>query len=94
MMAEVPSMGSQPVALTILSKSCRSYLPCLRATSPVSRTKSRSNRLLVPFFAQSALKKITMVVRRCWPSMTVRTSDTSDQVLPEEACFRMMEPRK
>lgn len=93
-MAEEPSRGSQPVALTTFSKSCRSYLPCRKATSPVSRTKSRSNKLLVPFFAQSALKKMTMVVSRCWPSMTVRTSETSDQVLPEEACFRMMEPRK
>ena len=26
--------------------------------------------------------------------MTVQTSDTSDQVLSEEACFRRMEPRK
>lgn len=40
------------------------------------------------------MKKMTMVVSRCWPSMTVRISETSDQVLPEEACFRMMEPRK
>ena len=93
-MAEEPSRGSQPVALTTFSKSRRSYLPCLRATSPVSRTKSRSNSLSASIFAQSALKKTTMVVRRCWPSMTVRTSDTSDQVLPEDACFRMMEPRK
>ena len=93
-MDEEPSTGSQPVALTTFSKSCRSYLPCLKATSPVSRTKSRSNSLSASILAQSALKKMTMVVRRCWPSMTVRTSDTSDQVLPEEACFRMIEPRK
>lgn len=94
MMADEPSIGSPPLASTTFLKSSLSYLPWLRATAPVSRMKSRSNSLPAPIFAQSALKKTIMVVRRCCPSMTVRTSDTSDHVLPEDSCFRMMEPKK